>query len=60
LDETTTYQEATETEPDPGMMQSVEEHQDIPKEDAAVMPVGGPRKRRRVWNLTAERRQKRK
>jgi hypothetical protein len=26
--------------PDPGMMQSIEEHQEIPKEDAAVMPVG--------------------
>jgi hypothetical protein len=40
------------------MMQSIEEHQEIPKGDAAVMPVGGPRKRRRVRNLAAERRQK--
>jgi hypothetical protein len=50
---------ATETDPNPGMMQSIEEHQ-IPKEDAAVMSVGDPRKRRRVWNLAAERIQKRK
>jgi hypothetical protein len=60
FDETTTSREATETEPDPGMMQSKEEHQKIPKGEAAVMPVGGPRKRRRVQNLVAERRQKRK
>jgi hypothetical protein len=39
-------------------MQSIEEHQEIHKEDAAVMQVGGLRKRRRVRNLTAERRQK--
>jgi hypothetical protein len=59
LNETTTCREATETEPDPGMMQFIEEHQEIPKEDAAVMPIE-PRKRRRVCNLAAERRQKRK
>jgi hypothetical protein len=29
--ETAASQEATETEPDPGMMQSVEGHQEIPK-----------------------------
>jgi hypothetical protein len=40
------------------MMQSAEEHQVIPKEDAAVMPVGEPRKRRRDRNLAAGRRQK--
>jgi hypothetical protein len=40
------------------MMQSIEEHQEIPKEDAAVMPVGGPRKGRRSCNLAAERCQK--
>jgi hypothetical protein len=60
LDETTACNEATETEPDPRMMQSTEEHQEIPKEDAAVMPVGKPRKRSRVCNLAAERRRKRK
>jgi hypothetical protein len=39
-------------------MQSVEEHQEIPKEEAAVIPVGGLRKRRREQNLAAGRRQK--
>jgi hypothetical protein len=42
--ETAASQEDTETEPDPGKMQSVEEHQEIPKEKAAEMPVGEPRK----------------
>jgi hypothetical protein len=56
--ETTASQEDTETKPDPEKMQSVEEHQQIPKEDAAVMPVGGLRKRRRDRNLAAGRRQK--
>jgi hypothetical protein len=60
---TTTCHEATDTdleniEPDPGTMQSVEEHQEIPKEAAAVMPVGGLGKRRRDRNLAAGRRQK--
>jgi hypothetical protein len=36
------------------MVQSIEEHQEISKEDAAVMLVGEPRKRRRVCNLAAE------
>jgi hypothetical protein len=40
------------------MLLSIEEHQENPKEDAAVMPVGGPRKRLRVCNLTSERRQR--
>jgi hypothetical protein len=56
LDERTACHEATETEPDPGMMQSTEEHQEIPKEEAAVMPVGGLMKRRRDRNLAAGRR----
>jgi hypothetical protein len=60
LDETTSCKEATETEHIPGMMQSIEEQQEIPKEDAAVMPAGGPRKRRRVCNLAAEGHQKMK
>jgi hypothetical protein len=60
LKETNACNEMMETEPDPGMMQSIEEHQKIPKEDAAVMLVGGPRKRHRVCNLAAECRQKRK
>jgi hypothetical protein len=54
------HREATETEPDPEMMQSAEEHQEIPNEDASVMPVGEPRKWLRVQNLAAERRLKRK
>jgi hypothetical protein len=41
-------------------MQSIEEHQDISKGDAAVMLVGEPRKRSRVCNLAVERRQKKK
>jgi hypothetical protein len=31
-----------QTEPDPGMMQSIEEHQEIPKKDAAVEPFFSP------------------
>jgi hypothetical protein len=46
------------TEPDPGMMQSAEEHQEIPKGEDAVMPVGELRKWRRVRSLAVERRQK--
>jgi hypothetical protein len=60
LDETTACNEATETEPDPGTKQSIEEHQEIPKGKAAVMQVGEPRKWRRVRNLAAERSQKMK
>jgi hypothetical protein len=55
LDETTACHEATRTESDPGTMQSVEEHQEIPKEDAAVKPVKGRKKRRRGRKLTAGR-----
>jgi hypothetical protein len=43
LDETTACREATDTEPNPGIMQSIEEHQGISKEDDAVMLVGRPR-----------------
>jgi hypothetical protein len=48
------------TEPDRGMMQSTEEHQEIPKGEAAVMLVAEPRKQHRVCNLVAECHQKRK
>jgi hypothetical protein len=41
-------------------MQSKEGHQEVPKGEAAMMPGGGSRKRCRVCNLAAERRQKRK
>jgi hypothetical protein len=60
LDETTARSEATETKPDPGLMQSIQEHQEIPKGEAAVMQVGEPRERRKVCNLALERHQKRK
>jgi hypothetical protein len=33
---TTACQEVTKTEPNPGMMQSIEEHQEIPKGEAEV------------------------
>jgi hypothetical protein len=36
LEETTACNEATETKPDPGMMQSIEEHQEVPKGEVAV------------------------
>jgi hypothetical protein len=39
-------------------MQSIEERQEIPKEEASGMPVGGPRKLHMGRSLTAERRQK--
>jgi hypothetical protein len=51
-----TEADTKQTEPDPGMMQPTEGHQEIPKGEAAVKPVGEPRKRRRVRNLAAERR----
>jgi membrane protein involved in colicin uptake len=59
--ETTACHEATEADtekiqPDPGMMQSVGEHQEVLKE-ASVMPVGGLRKRRRDRNLARSRRE---
>jgi hypothetical protein len=49
----TTKADTEKNEPDPGMMQSIEVHQEIAKEEAAVMLVGGLRKRRRVRNLAA-------
>jgi hypothetical protein len=52
--------EANTEKIDPGMMQLREEHQGIPKGDAAIMPVVEPRKRRRVQNLAMESRYKRK
>jgi hypothetical protein len=58
--ETTACQEATETKTNPGMIQSIEEHQEIPKGEAAGKPVRVPRKRSRVRNMAAEGRQKRK
>jgi hypothetical protein len=43
----------TKIEQNPDMMQSAEEHQDIPNEDVAVIPVAEPRKRRRGKKLIA-------
>jgi hypothetical protein len=40
--------EKRQTQPDLGMIQSIEEHRKIPKGGAAMMPVGGSRKWRRV------------
>jgi hypothetical protein len=49
--------EATKkSEQDTEMMQSAEEHQDIPTENVAVMPVAKTRKRRRVRKSNAGRR----
>jgi hypothetical protein len=57
--EMTACHEATETdtkkaEPNPGMIQSVEGHQKVPKKETAVMPVGGLKKWRRDKNLAME------
>jgi hypothetical protein len=52
--------EATDFKAIPEETESVMEHQEILKEDAAVMPVREPRKRRRAQNLGVECRQKRK
>jgi hypothetical protein len=63
--ETSTCHEATDEDPekielDPGMMHFKEDHKEIPKGEAAVLPVLGLRKRHRVRNLAAEHLQKRK
>jgi hypothetical protein len=49
-------QEDTETKPDPGKMQSVEEHQEIPKENSVVKPVKEWKKRHRDRKPAAGRR----
>jgi hypothetical protein len=54
------HREVMEIEPDSRKMQSIEELQEIPKEEATVMSVGEPRKRHRVCNLASECCQKRK
>jgi hypothetical protein len=55
-----THTEAMKVEQDPETMRSVEEHQEIPSEDVAVMPVKGLRKQRRVLNPAAHSSQKKK
>jgi hypothetical protein len=59
----TACQEATEAnpekmEPNPEMMQSIGEHQEVPKEEPAVRYSGALKKWHRGWNLAMERRQK--
>jgi hypothetical protein len=49
--------EAMKIEPDPEMMQSMEEHQAVPREEAAVTPVKGLKKQRRVQKLAVDRHQ---
>jgi hypothetical protein len=49
-----TEADTEKTEPDPGLLKSIEEHQEITKGDTAIVPVGEPRKRRRVRNLAAK------
>jgi hypothetical protein len=46
--------EAKNTVLDPEMMQSVEEHQEVPTEEVTVTPVKGLKKRRRVQKLATE------
>jgi hypothetical protein len=50
--------EATDLVANPEEKESVPEHRVVPKEQAAVKPVGGLRKRHRFRDLRAERRQK--
>jgi hypothetical protein len=45
-------------EPDSGIMQPVAEHQEVPTEEATVMPTRGLRKWHRDWNLAMGCRQK--
>jgi hypothetical protein len=52
--ETKTYPEQKEENSEE--IESEAEHEKFPKEEVAVKPVGGVRKRRRGRNLTAERR----
>jgi hypothetical protein len=54
--ETETYTE--KIQPNPRMMQSVAEHQEVPKEEATVMLVRGLRKWHGDWNLATGRHQK--
>jgi hypothetical protein len=61
--ERTACQEASEAnlekmETNPEMMQSIGEHQEVPKEEAAVRSSGALKKRHRDRNQAAERRQK--
>jgi hypothetical protein len=46
--------DAMKIEQDPRMMQSVEEHQEVPREEVTVTPVRGLKKQCRVQKLAAE------
>jgi hypothetical protein len=46
--------DATDLKANPEERQSAGEHQEVPREEAAVMPVGEQKKRRRNQNLAAE------
>jgi hypothetical protein len=48
-----THTETKKIEQDPGMMPSVEEHQDTPTEEVAVMPVKGRKNQHRGRKLSA-------
>jgi hypothetical protein len=48
--ETAASKEATETKPDPGTIQSVEEHQEIPKEVDPLSNSGMAQEKRRQEN----------
>jgi hypothetical protein len=54
LKELTETFEKTQTEPSPEM-QSAEEHQDVPREDAAVKPVRGQKRQHGGWKQAAGR-----
>jgi hypothetical protein len=43
--------DATDLKANPEEKQSIGEHQEIPKEEAAVMPVGEPRMRRNMFHM---------
>jgi hypothetical protein len=56
LKELTETTEKTQTEPSPGMMQSVGEHQEAPRKEAVVIPVRGRKRRHRGRKQAARRR----
>jgi hypothetical protein len=43
--------DATDLKANPEEMQSTGDHQEIPKQEAAVMPVGEPRMRRNMFRM---------
>jgi hypothetical protein len=53
-----TKADTEKAETNPGMMQSIGEHREVPKEEATIMPVRGLRKQHRDWNLAVWRHQK--